>query len=140
MLALLKDFGLDFATSILHQTLKGYSEIHSRDNALNFHKIRDVCILLMVLDVWSYNPERNSENKPPPCLITKQHYILGLKKITGDFFQTDNQPTVGTNVTRDTQAAFATWFIVHIGYTNVPYYHLNNKLETDSIWPWPIRL
>ena len=33
-----------------------------------------------------------------PRLITKRHYILSLKKITSDFFQTDNQPTIGTNV------------------------------------------
>ena len=30
---------------------KGIFRDHSRDNALNFHKIRDVCILVMVLDV-----------------------------------------------------------------------------------------
>ena len=33
-----------------------------------------------------------------PRLITKRHYILSLKKITSDFFQTDNQPTVCTTV------------------------------------------
>ena len=31
--------------------LKGIFRDHSRDNALNFHKIRDFCILVMVLDV-----------------------------------------------------------------------------------------
>ena len=30
---------------------KGRFRDHSRDNALNFHKIRDFCILVMVLDV-----------------------------------------------------------------------------------------
>ena len=30
--------------------LKGIFRDHSRDTALNFHKIRDVCILVMVLD------------------------------------------------------------------------------------------
>ena len=31
--------------------IKGIFRDHSHDNALNFHKIRDVCILVMVLDV-----------------------------------------------------------------------------------------
>ena len=30
---------------------KGIFRDHSRDNALNFHKIQDFCILVMVLDV-----------------------------------------------------------------------------------------
>ena len=51
--------------------------------------------------MYEPNPERNSENMPR--LITKRHYILSLKKITSDFFQTDNQSTIGTNVIRDTQ-------------------------------------
>ena len=33
--------------------LKGTFRDHSRDNALNFHEIRDFCILVMVLDVWT---------------------------------------------------------------------------------------
>ena len=33
------------------QKVKGIFRDHSRDNALNFHKIRDFCILVMVLDV-----------------------------------------------------------------------------------------
>ena len=31
--------------------IKGIFRDHSRDNALNFYEIRDVCILVMVLDV-----------------------------------------------------------------------------------------
>ena len=35
-----------------------------------------------------------------PRLITKRHYILSLKKKSPViFFQTDDQPTVGTNIT-----------------------------------------
>ena len=30
--------------------VKGIFRDHSRDNALDFHKIRDFCILVMVLD------------------------------------------------------------------------------------------
>ena len=32
--------------------MKGIFRDHSRDNALNFHTIRDFCILVMVLEVW----------------------------------------------------------------------------------------
>ena len=35
----------------LMEELKGIFRDHSRDNALNFHKIQDFCILVMVLDV-----------------------------------------------------------------------------------------
>ena len=38
------------------------------------------------------NPERNRENLPP----FNHKTVLNFKFETGDFFQTDNQPTVGT--------------------------------------------
>ena len=45
-------------TNFLHQTeqietifIKGILSDHSSDSALNFHKIQDVCIFVMVLDV-----------------------------------------------------------------------------------------
>ena len=30
---------------------KGIFRYHNRDNALNFHKIRDFCILVMIVDI-----------------------------------------------------------------------------------------
>ena len=35
----------------MSNVVKGIFRDHSRDNPLNFHKIRDFCILVMVLDV-----------------------------------------------------------------------------------------
>ena len=48
--------------------------------------------------MYELNPERNIENMPPIDHKTALH-LKFENKITGDFFQTDNQPTVGTNVT-----------------------------------------
>ena len=44
---------------------KGTYRDHRVTGALNFHKTRDFCILVMVLDVYELNPERNRENMPP---------------------------------------------------------------------------
>ena len=80
--------------------IKGIFRDYCRDNALNFNKIRDVCILVMVLDIsWYMNLTLKGIVKICPRSITKRHYILSLKKKSNYFFQTDNQPTVDTNVT-----------------------------------------
>ena len=47
--------------------------------------------------MYELNLERNSENVPP--FDQNSIDFQCLKKITGDFFQMDNQPTIGTNVT-----------------------------------------
>ena len=44
--------------------------------------------------MYELNPERNSENMPPFNHKTALHFEF-------ETFQTDNQPTVGTNVNRD---------------------------------------
>ena len=49
--------------------------------------------------MYELNPERNSENMPLFNHKMALHFMR--KKITGDFIQTDTQPTVGTNVNRD---------------------------------------
>ena len=64
--------------------------------------------------MYELNPE--GIVKIYPRLISKQHYILSLNKITGDFFQTDNQPTIGTNVTRDTQHTGSVCNVIHCTY------------------------
>ena len=82
---------------LCRSAVKGISRDHSRDNALNFHKIQEFCFLIMVFRCMNFTLKEIV--KISPLLITKQHYILSLKKITGDYFQMDNQPTVDTNVT-----------------------------------------
>ena len=68
------------------------------------------------------------------CLITKWHYILSLKKITGVFFQTDNQPTVGMNVTRHTQQTANVYSVIHCAqYLNKCSYNFNTEHDIDHI-------
>ena len=43
--------GKEVPVQIGGMILKGILRDHSSDSALNFHKIRDVCIFVMVLDV-----------------------------------------------------------------------------------------
>ena len=69
--------------------LKGTYRDHSRDNALNFHKIRDC--LHFGNGIRCMNLTLKGIEKICPPLITKRHWL-----------QTDNQPTVGgvgSNVT-----------------------------------------
>ena len=51
--------------------IKGIFRDHSRDNAFNFHKIRDFCILVMVL--VRMNLTLKGIDKICPHLITKRH-------------------------------------------------------------------
>ena len=90
---------LSFQQGLFELMFNGIFRDHSRDNALNFHKIRDVCILVMVLCM---NLTLKGIVKICSRLITKRHWLPmfeGEKKSPVIFVQTDNQPTVGTNVT-----------------------------------------
>ena len=67
----------------------------SCDSALNFHKIRD--FLHFGNGIRCMNLTLKGIVKICPRLITKRHWLLIFQTV--NFFQTDNQSTVGTNIT-----------------------------------------
>ena len=67
--------------------------------------------------MYELNPERNIENIPSFNHKTALHFKFEEKKNhRWFFFQTDNQPTVGTNVTRDTQHTGSVYNVIHCVY------------------------
>ena len=62
------------------------------------------------------NPERNSENMPPFNHKTALHFKFENKSPVIFFLQTDNPPTVGTNVTRDIQHTGSVCNVIHGAY------------------------
>ena len=71
--------------------IKGIFRDHSSDNALkrfvHFGNGIIRCMNITLKGIVKICPH-----------LSQRHYILSLKKITGDFFRTDNQPTVGTQL------------------------------------------